>query len=213
MPLKGQFIRNGTALADTKANLNLPQIITGAIALWPVRDQEREWKLELDVDHVRWKSFRNTTVDLSTPNALGTPAIPFPLNWRDSYNVMLGTEYRWLKLEQMPDWEVALRGGYMHLQTQMPDQTFNPGIPSADQHIPSFGVGFVCKEKGSFFGLTNCGNLGLGAIKPKAVGLDFSYQVAFYEDRTVVGNTVNPAINGTYKTTIQAGGVTIRMNF
>jgi long-chain fatty acid transport protein len=218
VPLSGQFIVNGTALADAKANLPLPQIITGAIALWPVRDQDREWKLELDVDHVRWKSFRNTTINLSTPNAAGTPALPLALNWRDTYNVMIGTEYKWLKLEQMPEWEVALRGGYMHIQTQVADQTFNPGIPSADHHVPSVGLGLTCKENGSFLGF-KCGNLGLGSVKPKSIGLDLSYQLALYEDRNVAGQVTslaagtNAAVNGTYRTTIHAGGVSLRFNF
>lgn len=216
VPLSGQFISNGAALADAKANLALPQIITGAIALWPVRDQEREWKIEMDVDHIKWKSFRSTTINLSTPNALGTPALPVAQDWRNSYNVMFGTEYKFLKIERMPEWEVAWRAGYTHLQTQMPEQTFNPGIPSADVHIPAIGIGFMCKENGSFLGLTKCGNLGVGA-KPKAIGLDFSYQVAFYEDRTIANPAgtpgFNPAINGTYKTIIHAGGVTFRFNF
>lgn len=208
VPLSGQFISNGAVVADAKANLVLPQIISGAIALWPVRDQEREWKLELDVDHVKWNSVRTTAIALSNGSGL-----PLPQDWRSTYNVMFGTEYKFLKVERMPEWEVAWRAGYTHLQTQMPDQTFNPGIPSADVHIPAVGVGFVCKEKGSFFGLTNCGNLGMGNMKPKAVGLDLSYQFAYYEDRTVVGHASNPAINGTYKTSIHAGGVTIRVNF
>jgi long-chain fatty acid transport protein len=219
VPLSGQLISNGAALADAKANLVLPQIITGAIALWPVRDQEREWKLEMDVDHIKWKSFRNTTINLSTPNALGTPALPVAQDWRNSYNVMFGTEYKFLKVERMPDWEVALRAGYTHLQTQMPDQTFNAGIPSADVHIPGIGMGFTCKENGSFLGLTKCGNLGMGSMKPKSIGLDLSYQAAFYEDRTVTGQVssltagTNAAVNGTYRTTIHAGGVSLRFNF
>ncbi len=218
VPLSGQFIVNGAALADARANLVLPEIVTGAIALWPVRDQEREWKLELDVDHVRWKSFRSTTINLSTPNAAGTPALPLALNWRDTYNVMIGTEYKWLKLERMPGWEVAARAGYMHIQTQMPDQTFNAGIPSADQHVPSVGLGLLCKENGSFLGF-KCGNLGLGSAKPKSIGLDLSYQLALYEDRNVAGQVsslaagTNAAINGTYRTTIHAGGVSLRFNF
>ncbi len=35
------------------------------IAIWPVRDAEREWKLELDIDSIGWKSFRNLNVNLS----------------------------------------------------------------------------------------------------------------------------------------------------
>jgi long-chain fatty acid transport protein len=214
VPLSGQFLSDGALVADAKANLVLPQIITGAIALWPVRDQEREWKIEMDVDHIKWKSFRNTTISLSSGGG-----IPVAQDWRNSYNVMVGTEYKFLKMERLPEWEVALRAGYSHYQTQMPDQTFNAGIPSSDTHIPSIGVGFLCKENGSFFGLTKCGNLGMGSMKPKAIGLDLSYQVAYYEDRTVVGQVTNPAagtnaaVNGTYRTTIHAGGVTLRFNF
>jgi len=218
VPLSGQFMVNGATVADAKANLVLPPIYAGAIALWPVRDQEREWKLELDVDYVGWKSFRSTTISLSNPvPALGLgPGIPVRQDWRNSYNVMIGTEYKWLKIERLPEWEIAARAGYMNIQTQMPDQTFNPGIPSADQYIPSFGLGFTCKENGSFFGLTKCGNLGIG-IKPKAIGLDLSYQAVFYEERTITGNANPPGptnnVNGTYKTMLHAGGVSIRINF
>jgi len=218
LPLSGQFIVNGAALADAKANVVLPQIVTGAIALWPVRDQDREWKLELDVDHVRWKSFRSTAIALSGSVPGVGSGIPVAQNWRDTYNVMLGTEYKWLKLERMPEWEVALRGGYMHIQSQMPDQTFNPGIPSADQHIPSIGLGVTCKENGTFLGF-KCGNLGMGGVRPKSIGLDLSYQIAYYEDRTVAGQALDPAagtnsaVNGTYRTTIHAGGVSLRFNF
>ncbi|MGH7146309.1 MAG: OmpP1/FadL family transporter [Nitrospiraceae bacterium] len=208
VPLSGQLLVNGTAVADAKANLVLPPIYAGGISLWPVRDQEREWKLEMDVDYVGWKTFRTTTISLSTGGG-----IPVPQNWRNAYTVMLGTEYKWLKIERLPEWEIAARAGYMNIQSQMPDQTFNPGIPSADQHIPSFGLGFTCKENGSFLGLTKCGNLGIGAAKPKSVGLDLAYQALFYETRTISGNTTNSAIDGTYKTLIHAASVTLRFNF
>jgi long-chain fatty acid transport protein len=213
VPLSGQFIVNGASVADAKANLVLPQIITGAIALWPVRDQSHEWKLELDVDHVRWKSFRNTNIALSQSVPGVGSGLPLALNWRDSYNTMIGTEYKWLKIEQLPEWEVAARAGYMHIQSQMPDSSFNPGIPSSDQHIPSFGLGLTCKENGTFLGL-KCGSFGM-----KAVGLDLSYQLSMYEDRTVAGQVTsttagtNAAVNGTYRTTIHAGGVSLRVNF
>lgn len=55
-----------------------------------------------------------------------------------------------------------------------------------------------------------CGDLGVGWLKPKAIGLDLSYQVAFYEDRTVAGNR-NPTVNGTYQTLLHNGGLSIRV--
>ncbi|MEO5954410.1 MAG: outer membrane protein transport protein [Nitrospiraceae bacterium] len=203
--LSGALLANGAKVSDAKATLVLPQVITGAIALWPVRTHEREWKLEMDVDYVGWKSVRNLDVTLANG-----ATIPQPQNWKSTYAVMLGTEYKWLALESLPNWEVALRSGYTNQQTQMPDLTYDPGIPSSDLHIVGGGVGFICKEQGSFLGLMRCGDFGVGSLKPTAIGLDLSYQAAFYEDRTVLGNR-NPSVNGTYRTTLHTGSVSIRM--
>jgi long-chain fatty acid transport protein len=123
---------------------------------------------------------------------------------------MLGTEYKWLKLESLPDWEVALRAGYTNQQNQMPDLTFDPGIPSADLNVVGGGLGLLCKEQGLLLGLIRCGELGVGSVKPKAIGVDLSFQTALYEDRTVTGNR-NPTVNGTYKTTLYNGGLSIRV--
>jgi long-chain fatty acid transport protein len=205
--LTGALLANGAKVSDAQATLVLPQVITGAVAIWPVRTSEREWKLELDVDHVGWKSFRNLDVHLAN----GT-TIPQPLNWRNTFATMIGTEYKWLVIESLPSWEIALRAGYTNQQTQMPDQTFDPGIPSADAHIIGGGAGFLCKEGGRFLGLLNCGEIGIGRVKSKSIGLDLSYQASLYEERTVTGNR-NPTVNGLYKTTLHTGGVSIRMAF
>jgi len=203
--LSGALLANGAKVSDAKATLVLPQVMTGAIALWPVRTQEREWKLEMDVDYVGWKSVRNLDVTLAN----GTTILQ-PQNWKSTYAVMLGTEYKWLALESLPNWEVALRAGYTNQENQMPDLTYDPGIPSSDLHVVGGGVGFLCKEQGSFLGLMRCGDFGVGSLKPKAIGVDLSFQAALYEDRTVLGNR-NPTVNGTYQTTLYSGGASIRV--
>jgi long-chain fatty acid transport protein len=205
--LNGAFWANGAKVSDAKATLVLPQVITGAIAIWPVRNAEREWKLELDVDYVGWKAMRNLDVRLANG-----ATIPQPLDWRSTYAAMMGTEYKWLALESMPAWEIALRAGYTNQQTQMPDFGFDPGVPSADVHIVGGGLGLVCKEQGRFLGVIPCGELGVGVLKPKLIGLDLSYQAALYEDRTIVGNR-NPTVNGLYKTTLHTGGLSIRVAY
>jgi long-chain fatty acid transport protein len=205
--LSGALLANGAKVSDADATLVLPQIITGAIAIWPVRTKEREWKIELDVDHVGWKSVRN--LDVSLGNGV---TIPQPQNWRNTYAVMIGSEYKWLALESLPNWEVALRAGYTNQQNQMPDSTFDPGIPSSDLHVVGGGLGLLCKEQGSFLGLMRCGDIGLGSLKPKAVGLDLSLQAALYEDRTVLGNQ-NQTVDGTYGTTLILGSASIRMAY
>ena len=205
--LNGALLGNGAKVSDATATFVLPQVITGAVAIWPVRNREREWKLEVDVDYVGWKSARNLDVHLANGST-----IPQPLNWRSTYAVMVGTEHRWLTVERLPSWEVALRAGYTNQQTQMPDFGFDPGVPSADVHIVGTGLGLVCKAQGKFLGLFTCGEVGVGVLKPKLIGLDLSYQAALYEDRTVVGNR-NPTVNGLYKTTLHTGGVSIRVAF
>ena len=205
--LNGALLANGAKVSDATATFVLPQVFTGAIAIWPVRNHEREWKLEVDVDYVGWKSVRNLDVHLANG---GT--IPQPLNWRSTYAVMVGTEHRWLVLESLPSWEVALRAGYTTQPTQMPDFGFDPGVPSADVHIVGTGLGLVCKEQGKFLGLFTCGEVGVGVLKPKLIGLDLSYQAALYEDRTVVGNR-NPTVNGSYKSVLHTGGISIRVAF
>lgn len=188
--LTGNFLANGASVAGATATFVLPQVFSGGIGIWPVRTSEREWKLEFDVDYTGWKSNRNLDVHL-TNGAL----LPFPQNWQSTYTVMIGTEYRWLRLASMPDWDIALRAGYMNQQAQIPDRTFNPGVPSANTHIPSVGIGLACHENGSFLGLVRCGELGIGPLKPKLFAIDLAYQAGLYEVRTIAGNQ-NPTVNG-----------------
>jgi long-chain fatty acid transport protein len=203
--LSGALLANGATVSDARATLVLPQIITGAIAIWPVRTKEREWKLELDVDYVGWKSVRNLDITLGNGATIAQPQ-----NWKSAYAVMMGTEYKWLAIESLPHWEVALRAGYTNQQNQIPDLTFDPSIPSWDLHIVGGGLGLLCKEEGSFLGLMRCGDLGVSSLKPKAIGFDLSLQAGLYEDRTVSGNR-NPTVNGNYQTTLYLGSASIRM--
>ena len=108
LDLEGDF-RINSARIGAKTRLELPSILTAAVAVWPVRDATREWKVEVDVDYVDWSSFRNLDVKLA--NGL---TLPSPQKWSATYVVMLGTEYKWLALGSLPGWEVAARGGYIH---------------------------------------------------------------------------------------------------
>lgn len=207
--LAGALSANGARIQGATSTLVLPQVLSAAVALWPVRTRDREWKLELDVDYVGWKSVRNLDVRLADGTVIAQPQ-----NWKGTYAAMVGTEFRWLTMESLPDWELALRAGYTNQQTQMPDVSFNPGTPSADVHIVSIGLGLLCKAEGSFLGLIGCGEAGPGSVKAGAVALDVSYQVSLYEPRTVSGNTgIRAGVNGLYQTTLHTGGISVRVNF
>lgn len=207
--LDGALLANGVKVQDATTTFVLPQVITGGVALWPIRDAEREWKLELNVDYVGWKSVRN--LDIHLANGI---VIPQPQNWRGTYAILAGTEYRWLKIDRLPGWEIALRGGYTNQQAQVPDLNFNPGVPSADLHVISTGIGLICQGNGSFLGLIPCGSFGMGSVRTKLVGLDIFYQAFLYEPRTISGNTgLRATVNGLYSSTLHAGGFSIRASF
>lgn len=210
--LDGQFLASGTRLSDASTTLVLPQVYTAGIAVWPIRDAAHEWKLELDVDHTGWSSVRNLDVHLSNG-----ATIPFPQNWRNAYTLKIGTEYKWLNPAVLPDWDIALRGGYWHSQTPIPDRSFTPTVPDSDQQAISGGLGLLCKGGGKFLGLIPCGSAEGSSYWPKGIGMDLAYQLILYEPRTVSGS-VNPValpdvINGTYQTTWHVGSLNLRVNF
>jgi len=205
VPLSGSLLVNGAKVADASTNLVLPQIYTGAIAVWPVRTSEREWKLELDVEYVGWKSNRDLDVHLSTGGV-----IPQPQQWKTVPVVAIGTEYKWLNPGWLPHWDVALRSGYTRTEDPVPDTTFNPGIISLSSQTMSIGAGFLCKGQGQFLGMVPCG--GASVLWPKAIGLDVAFQEWFYEPRTVAGN-LNPTVDGTYHAYVHLGTVSVKFMF
>ncbi|HMU54402.1 MAG TPA: outer membrane protein transport protein [Nitrospira sp.] len=205
--LSGALLANGTKVSDATATLVLPSVVTGAVALWPYRTAKHEWKVELNVDRVGWHAVKNLDVHLANG-----ATIPQPLSWQNTYAVMVGTEYKWRALEALPSWDVALRAGYTNQQAQMPDVSFDPGVPSADVNIVGGGVGFLCHAGGALLGLVRCGERDVGSVRIRGIGLDLSYQASLYETRTIAGNR-NPTVNGTYRTTLHTGGLSLRLLF
>ncbi len=208
--LNGDFLANGARVTTASTTAVLPQTFTGGVAIWPTRTAAHEWKLELDVDYTDWKSFRNTDVRFGTG-----VTIPFPQNWRGSYTVMLGTEWKWLQVPALPAWEIAVRSGYWHAQAAVPDSSYNPAVPDADQHLFAVGLGTLCKPGGRFLAVVPCGSQAW--FGPKAIGFDVSYQFILYEPRTVTGNQ-NPvaipgSVNGTYHTSFHVASLNLRLNF
>ena len=202
--LTGEFTINGAKIADSVVDLELPQIFTWGIAAWPFRDKIREWKLEVDLDYADWSSFKN--LDIRNANT-GAILSPQPRDWKGVFVIKFGTEYKWLHISSMPDWIVALRGGYIRSETPVPDFTFEPLVPDADFNGFSVGLGVMCKGQALFLGLIQCEN-GI----TKAIGLDITYVNQLYESRTISNNR-QPVVNGTYNTSLHAGGIGLRVNF
>jgi len=205
LPLQGGLLINGAKVAEASTSLALPPIYTAAVALWPVRTPEREWKLELDVDFVAWKSHKDLNIYLSNGTTL-----PQARDWKTVQVVAVGTEYKWLNPAWLPHWDVAARAGYTRTENPVPDLTFNPATISLSSNTLSLGAGFLCKQGGQFLGVIPCG--GESAFWPKAIGFDVAYQEWFYEPRTVAGN-VNPTVNGTYHAFVHLGTFSFKFIF
>jgi len=119
LPIDGVFLVDGVRVANSSSSIRLPEIYTWGMAFWPIRDAKREWKVEVDVDYARWGSIRDINVRLSNGVTLANPQ-----QWSNAASIGLGTEYRWLSFPGNPNWNVALRTGYLHSQQAIPDVNF-----------------------------------------------------------------------------------------
>ncbi len=208
LDVDGRFLVNGAHVADATTRLVLPDVVTGALAVWPIRDDHREWKLEFDMDFVGWSGFRSLDTRLSN----GT-FVQIPQNWKDTYTLSAGTEYKWLAPASLPHWDVAVRLGYQRSNHAVPAGTFNPTVADANWNIFAAGLGLLCKQQGKFLGLLSCGSDDSPAWVPKAIGLDLAFQAAVWESRAIAGN-INPTVNGTYDTkSWYIGSFNIRLMF
>lgn len=200
--LKGDFLAGGMELAEARTRLELPHTFTWAVAGWPIRNSEREWKIEVDVDYANWTNYKNLDLHLSTG-----ATIPQPRNYGDAWIIMVGTEYTFLNPSLLPSWDIALRAGYVHSQTPVPSRTFDPANPDANFHGISTGLGFHCQKQAKFLGVLPC-----DAFGAKGMGIDLAYQVLLYESRAIANNQ-QFLLNGQWDTTIHVGALTFRTNF
>jgi long-chain fatty acid transport protein len=169
LPLNGEFRANGALLANASTAIRLPEVWTGGVAFWPIRNQEREWKVEVDLDYMRWQLLRDTNVQLSNDGVL-----PNPQQWKNAITVNVGTEYKWLGLTNNQAWDIALRTGYIRSHTPVTDLSFDPAFPDSDVHVASAGIGFLCHAGGKFLGLVSRGDSGGGMLTQKSIGIDLS---------------------------------------
>lgn len=205
LPLNGSLLVNGQRVADTTSSFLLPETYTFGIAWWQIRNDSHEWKLEFNMDWVRWQSIRNFDIHLSNGQTLASPQ-----NWSNALTFAMGTEYKWLRPAWLPAWDVAIRAGYNRSETPIPNANFVPTPPDATANVFSAGVGLFCGKGGKFVGLIPCDAGGL--LGRQALAMDLAYQAIVFQDRTVLGSP-NPATDGTYRTTNHIGSVTMRINF
>jgi long-chain fatty acid transport protein len=111
------------------------------------------------------------------------PATAIPQRWKDTFTAGIGMDWRINE-----HWTV--RGGYQYYQSPIPDSTFSPIIPDADQNVLTIGVGW----------------------KHNHHSLEAAYGADFYDTRQI-NNNQNPAFNGEYKITVHLFSFAYRYSF
>jgi long-chain fatty acid transport protein len=124
-------------------------------------------RLESDVEWLQFSQFKNLGITTgATP--IGSLTQNIPQNWHNTFTAGFGG-----------DWQFAdhwvVRGGYQYFESPVPDSTFSPTIPDANQNVFTIGLGW----------------------KGGRSSLEFAYGLDFYNDRNIHNDQV-PALNGKY---------------
>jgi len=124
-------------------------------------------RAEANAEWLEFSRFESLPLKLPAP----VPGVPssVPQNWDDTFT--LGASVTW---DVGGGWR--LRGSYQFFQTPVPDETYSPSIPDADQHAVAAGVGY----------------------RGGRHRFDLAYSRVFYEDREITQN-INPAFLGRYE--------------
>ena len=162
---------------DMHTPSTFPEVISFGIACRP----SEKLTFEFDVEREGWSSFKSVELDLEdeVPSAHFSDSSA-PLDWKDTWLIKVGTEYR---LNE----SLALRGGYVYVETPVPDHTLDAANPSAVQHNFCIGLGY----------------------KIKKLVIDFFYNAGFHEDRKVR----NDILSGKYENFIHSFGFSIGKKF
>ncbi len=146
-------VPGGNLLLPFDSKIPFPTIVTVGYGI-RITDTLR---LEANVEWLEFSRFQD--LPLQVPGSLpGVPA-SIPQDWRDTFTAGLGGTWNFAE-----DWHA--RASYQYFQTPVPDETYSPSIPDANQHAVSVGLGYRHGHH----------------------RLDFAYSRVFYEDREIVSN-------------------------
>jgi len=139
-------------------------------------------RLESDVEWIQFSRFSNLPVNIGA-NALTVPSQSIPENWRDTFTAGFGGDWKF-----SDHW--ILRGGYQFYETPVPDSTFSPTIPDADQNVITVGIGW----------------------KGKHSSLEAAYGLDFYNTRNI-STDQNLAFDGRYTFNVHLFSLAYRYSF
>jgi long-chain fatty acid transport protein len=167
----------GSLRSPFKSNIQFPTIVAVGygIQLTP------HIRLEADVEWLQFSNFDALPLNVQTP----PPGLPSQVaeDWHDTFTAGIGADWQFA-----PNW--TLRGGYQFYQSPVPDHTFSPAIPDANQNVFTVGIAF----------------------RHKAHTVELAYGADFYDERNIT-NDQNPAFNGRYNVAVHLFALSYRYSF
>lgn len=161
-----------------KTSITFPTIIGGGYGV----DITDKIRVEADAEWIEFSDFESLRLNSAAAQSLGFPA-KIREDWHDTFTAGIGGDWKFAE-----NW--VLRTSYQYYESPIPDSTFSPTIPDANQNVLTFGIGY------------NHGHHSLEG----AYGLDF------YDDRNIK-NDQNPAFNGKYNITVHLFSFAYRYSF
>jgi long-chain fatty acid transport protein len=153
----------GNPSSHFNSQINFPTIVAVGYGL-KITDTVR---VETDFEWLQFSRFKNLPVNIGN-NPLGVPSQNIPENWHDTFTAGFGGDWKFAD-----HW--VLRAGYQFYQSPVPDSTFSPTIPDADQNVITIGLGW----------------------KGRRSSLELAYGLDFYNTRNITTDQ-NPTFNGKY---------------
>jgi long-chain fatty acid transport protein len=139
-------------------------------------------RLEADFEWIEFSRFDSLNLSLGN-NAFLLPSTQFRQNWKNTFTAGIGGDWKFAE-----NW--VLRASYQYYESPVPDSTFSPTIPDANQNVFTIGIGYKCGHH----------------------SLEAAYGLDFYDERHI-RNDLNPAFNGDYEFTVHLFSAAYHFSF
>ena len=116
---------------NVKTTITMPAELVVGVMFKPAEN----FNFEVDFQWTKWDSYQ--TLDVQFDNPLLN--IQDEGNWDNSWMIRIGGEY-WVA----PEW--AVRAGYIHDTSPIPDNTVKPILPDSARNEVTFGLGYDTQE-------------------------------------------------------------------
>jgi len=128
--INGEIRRYFPFKTKGSSKIELPDVLGAGIAY----EFTENLLAEFDYLLIRWSSYDKLTVKFQQ-SVVGVTQVESPRNYRDSYSLRFGMQYR---LDE--SWNMRL--GYIYDQYAVPEAYVEPSLPEGNRHNYTFGIGY-----------------------------------------------------------------------